>query len=207
MATLTARLIRCDLRASNGKIGARRESGAPLQPVSVPQKAAGVTMLENQYRNILLQPRLCTLRSYGDDRFGVVKRKKDGSGGGGGGDYEVSRFFETLSEYIESSKKSQDFEIILGRFAMVIFAATVALEVVTGNSVLRKLDLVGIEEAGGACFGAVVFAAIFAWVSSARNRVGKIFTFGCNSFIDTIIDDLVDGLFYDTDLSDWSDEL
>ncbi|CAN1132530.1 Stress enhanced protein 2, chloroplastic [Linum perenne] len=57
-----------------------------------------------------------------------------------GGDYEVSRFFETMSEYIESSKKSQNFEIILGRFAMVIFTVTVALEVVTGNSVLRKLD-------------------------------------------------------------------
>ncbi|CAN1747762.1 VQ motif-containing protein 4 [Linum perenne] len=26
--------------------------------------------------------RLCTLRSYGDDRFGVVKTKKDGNGGG-----------------------------------------------------------------------------------------------------------------------------
>ncbi|CAN1256524.1 Stress enhanced protein 2, chloroplastic [Linum perenne] len=150
-------------------------------------------MLENQYKNILLQPRLCTLRSYGDDWLGVVKRKKDGS--------SVSRFFETLSEYIESSKKIQDFEIILGRFAMVIFAATVALEVVTGNLVLRKLDLVGIEEVGGACFGVVVFAAIFAWFSSARNRVRKIFTSGCNSFIDTIIDDIVDGLFYDTDLS------
>ncbi|CAN1256526.1 Stress enhanced protein 2, chloroplastic [Linum perenne] len=84
---------------------------------------------------------------------------------------------------------------------MVIFAATVALEVVTGNLVLRKLDLVGIEEVGGACFGVVVFAAIFAWFSSARNRVRKIFTSGCNSFIDTIIDDIVDGLFYDTDLS------
>ncbi|CAN1816430.1 Stress enhanced protein 2, chloroplastic, partial [Linum perenne] len=79
--------------------------------------------------------------------------------------------------------------------------ATVAFEVVTGNSVLRKLDLVGIEEADSTCFGAVVFAATFAWFSSARNRVGKIFTFGCNSFIDTIIDDIVDGLFYDADLS------
>jgi hypothetical protein len=31
----------------------------------------------------------------------------------------VSPFFETLSEYIESSKKSRDFEIISGRLAMV----------------------------------------------------------------------------------------
>ncbi|CAN1223973.1 Stress enhanced protein 2, chloroplastic [Linum grandiflorum] len=63
------------------------------------------------------------------------------------------------------------------------------------------------EEAGCACLGAVVFAAIFAWFSSARNRVGKIFTLGCNSFIDSLIDDIIDGLFYETEPSDWSDDI
>lgn len=62
---------------------------------------------------IVLQPRLCTLRSYGPDRSGVIKKVRDGD--------DVSPFFATLSEYIESSKKSQDFEIISGRLAMVSF--------------------------------------------------------------------------------------
>ncbi|CAL1380127.1 unnamed protein product [Linum trigynum] len=208
MATATSRVIRCDLGAAGNKQQrppvSRNDSaaGAPVQLVTMPPKtepAAG----ENG--KIMLQPRLCTLRSYGDDRFAVVKTRKNY--GGGIGDYEVSPFFETLSEYIESSKKSQDFETISGRVAMIVFAATVAAEVVTGNSVVGKLDLVGIEEAGGACLAAVVFAAAFAWVSSARNGVGKIFTSGCNYVIDSLVDDVVDGLFYDTELSDWSDEV
>lgn len=63
---------------------------------------------------ILLQPRLCTLRSYGSNPpfIGMIRTRKESC-------EEVSPFFETLSEYIETSKKSHDFEIISGRLAMV----------------------------------------------------------------------------------------
>lgn len=87
-----------------------------------------------------------------------------------------------------------------------MFAATVTEEIVTGNSLFRKMDIEGIEEALGACLAAVTCAAIFAWFSSARTRVGKMFSVTCNSFIDTLIDQIVDGLFYDTKLDDWSDD-
>lgn len=60
---------------------------------------------------IVLQPRVCTLRSYGGDRGGVIRAA---------GEDDVSRFFEILSDYVESSKKSHDFEIMSGRLAMVI---------------------------------------------------------------------------------------
>lgn len=60
---------------------------------------------------IVLQPRVCTLRSYAADRGGVIRIGREN---------EVSRFFEILSDYVESSKKSHDFEIISGRLAMVI---------------------------------------------------------------------------------------
>ena len=69
---------------------------------------------------IVLQPRLCTLRSYGPDRSGVIKMRGDGD--------DVSPFFATLSEYIESSKKSQDFEIISGRLAMVSSRASLLFQ-------------------------------------------------------------------------------
>lgn len=62
---------------------------------------------------IVLQPRVCTLRSFGDDRGSVVKVSRGN---------DVSRFFEILSDYVESSKKSHDFEIISGRLAMVNFS-------------------------------------------------------------------------------------
>lgn len=80
-------------------------------------------------------------------------------------------------------------------------------EVVTGNTLFRKMDIQGVAEAAGVCLGAVTFAAIFAWFSSARGQVGQIFTLSCNAFIDSLIDQIVDGLFYDSELSDWSDEI
>lgn len=89
----------------------------------------------------------------------------------------------------------------------IVFAATVTMEVVTGNSLFRKMELEGIEEAVGVCLGAVTLAAIFAFSSNARSRVGRIFTISCNTFIDSLIDQIVDGLFYENDPGDWSDEL
>ncbi|OAY35930.1 stress enhanced protein 2, chloroplastic [Manihot esculenta] len=194
MATV-ARAIHCELGAQKPAI-LKREN-----PVSVQVPAPKLKLSETDPNaKLMLQPRLCTLRSYGEDRFAVVKTKKDGVD-------EVSPFFETLSEYIESSKKSHDFEIISGRLAMIVFAVTVGTELVTGNSVFRKMDIQGIAEAGGVCLGAVTCAAIFAWFSSARNRVGRIFTTSCNTFIDLLIDEVVDGLFYDGEINDWSDDI
>ncbi|ESR41274.1 Stress enhanced protein 2 [Citrus sinensis] len=197
-----ARAINCRLGAGQkaAVVGFRRELTAQMRRVKVGNEDEGGSGNNNNNNNIVLQPRLCTLRSYGSDKAGVIKTKRDG------GD-EVSPFFETLSEYIDSSKKSHDFEIISGRLAMVVFAVTVTNECVTGNSVFGKMDMQWIEEAGGVCLGAIVFAAIFAWFSSARNRVGRMFTLSCNTFIDSLIDQIVDGLFYESDLSDWSDEI
>ncbi|XP_024988940.1 stress enhanced protein 2, chloroplastic [Cynara cardunculus var. scolymus] len=201
---LAARPIVCRL-TPNKPVVQRDEPAAlpvpslPVQKVRLTDAAAVTTEYDGK---ILLQPRVCTLRSYGSDPFGVMRiRTADGD------DNEVSQFFEKLSEYIESSKKSQDFEIISGRLAMIVFAGTVTMEVVTGNSLFRKMDLQGIAEAAGVCLGAVACAAAFAWFSSARNRVGQGFSIGCNTFIDSLIDQVVDGLFYETDLSDWTDEI
>lgn len=92
-------------------------------------------------------------------------------------------------------------------FVQIVFAATVSMEVVTGNSVFRKTDFQGIAEAAGISIGAVACAAIFAWFSSSPSKVGRIFTVGCNTFIDSLIDQIVDGLFYDNELSDWTDDI
>ncbi|XP_061343774.1 stress enhanced protein 2, chloroplastic [Gastrolobium bilobum] len=190
------RVAHCELRSARPTARPREKSGPVQVSIPKPKPAEG----EATNTNILLQPRLCTLRSYGSDRIGVMKTRKQGSD-------DVSSFFATLSEYIESSKKSHDFEIISGRLAMMVFAATVTMEMVTGSSVFRKMDVAGITEAGGVCLGAVTCAALFAWFSSARNRVGRIFTVSYNAFIDSVIDQIVDGLFYESEPSDWSDEL
>lgn len=112
-----ARAINCRLGAGQkaAVVGFRRELTAQMRRVKVGNEEEGGSGNNNNNNNIVLQPRLCTLRSYGSDKAGVIKTKRDG------GD-EVSPFFETLSEYIDSSKKSQDFEIISGRLAMVGFS-------------------------------------------------------------------------------------
>ncbi|CAG7866582.1 unnamed protein product, partial [Brassica rapa] len=197
---MATRAIRCQLPS----LVTRCESSEPIKQIQIQQRPRGGDLAENG--KIVLQPRLCTLRSYGSE---MIVAKKDGGGGGDeGSEVELaSPFFETLTDYIESSKKSQDFETISGRLAMIVFAATVAEEVVTGNSLFKKLDVEGLSEAIGAGLGAMGCAAVFAWLTISRKRVGRIFTVSCNSFIDSLVDQIVDGLFYDTKPSDWSDEI
>ena len=112
MARVVARAVHCELGAQKPAVS-RKEPAVSVQVAPAATKIKQTAELENT--KIMLQPRLCTLRSYGEDRVAVVKSRKEG------GDEEISSlFFETLSEYIESTKKSRDFEIISGRLAMVI---------------------------------------------------------------------------------------
>lgn len=112
---MATRAIRCQLTS----LVTRCESSEqPIKQIQIQQRPRGGDLAENG--KIVLQPRLCTLRSYGSE---MIVAKKDGGGGGDEGSDEVelaSPFFETLTDYIESSKKSQDFETISGRLAMVV---------------------------------------------------------------------------------------
>ncbi|KAK9111126.1 hypothetical protein Scep_018645 [Stephania cephalantha] len=193
-----ARAMLCEVKAR--KSGVERGESSKVSFNRVAIRAGDSSGSSSDDQKIVLQPRVCTLRSYGSDRAGLVARNR-------GEEERVSRFFASLSEYVENSRKTQDFEIISGRLAMLVFAATVTVEVVTGNSLFRKMDLQVLEEAGGVCLGAVVCAALFAWFSSNRSNVGRMFTLGCNAFIDALIDNLIDGLFYnENEISDWSDD-
>lgn len=113
---MATRAIRCQL-PSPRSLSPRCESSEPIKQIQIQQRPRGGDLAENG--KIVLQPRLCTLRSYGSD---MVIAKRDGGDGGGGSEVDLSSsspFFETLTDYIESSKKSQDFETISGRLAMV----------------------------------------------------------------------------------------
>ncbi|XP_031476426.1 stress enhanced protein 2, chloroplastic [Nymphaea colorata] len=147
---------------------------------------------------IMLQPRLCNLRTYGAPSSGLLKAREDS---------RVSPFFDSLSAYIDNSRKTEFVEILSGRLAMIAFAAAVGVEMVTGNSLFGKVGMQGIVEGGGLCLGAVACAATFAFLSTARTRVGNIFTLSCNSLVDSLIDNLVDGLFYEDDFQDWLDDI
>ncbi|RZC49235.1 hypothetical protein C5167_017673 [Papaver somniferum] len=197
--TVTCRAIFCELKPEKLAI----------------QKLKSANLSSNDDVKVLLQPRVCTLRSYGSERAGLVRTATqprrvvvDN------GDYaEIdeydggSPFFPSLSEYIESSRKSRDIEMIFGRVSMVVFATTLAVESITGNSLFQKMDLQEITETAGACLAAVVFSAAFAYLSSARTKVNRVFNVKCNSFIDLFIDNLIEGLFFESELSDWVDDL
>lgn len=176
-----------------------------------PRKVAPSSQSQRPRRDgakIVLQPRLCTLRSYGAGSGVVTRKRLSGKEEGiGGADASGSPFFASLANYIESSRKSQDFETISGRLAMVAFPAAVAVEMTTGNSLFKKLDMMEIVEAAGLCLAVVACAATFASVSSARNRIGQMFTLGCNAFVDSLIDNIVEALFSEGEPQDWSDDV
>ncbi|KAI3872762.1 hypothetical protein MKW92_022404 [Papaver armeniacum] len=175
------------------------------------QKLKSVNLSSNDDVKIFLQPRVCTLRSYGSERAGLIKTSTqprrvvvDN------GDYaEIdeydggSPFFPSLSEYIESSRKSRDIEMIFGR----CFRYNIGSGIYHGDSLFQKMDLQEITETAGACLAAVVFSAAFAYLSSARTKVNRVFNVKCNSFIDLFIDNLIEGLFFESELSDWVDDL
>ena len=101
---------------------------------AAPQRAAPPSQQQQQTRRdgvgsggkIVLQPRLATLRSYGaggGGRDAVTRKRLPVSGEavevGVGDAGRGAPFFASLADYIESTRKSQDFETISGRLAMV----------------------------------------------------------------------------------------
>lgn len=81
-----------------------------------------------------------------------------------------------------------------------------SVEFATGNSLFKKLELQQITEAVGLCVAVVTLAATFAWFSSMKTRIGQMFTLSYNQFVDSLIDNLIDGLFFDDELGNWTDD-
>ncbi|OVA08096.1 hypothetical protein BVC80_339g11 [Macleaya cordata] len=219
MASAAARAIFCELQPQK-----------PVAPKLMNNKSSVEYSSSSSPDSVKIfhQPRVCNLRSYGSDRAGIIRtpppppplrrgRRRGSRVVGGGGeddeyeydhDYdEVSPFFDSLTEYIDNSRKSQDIEILSGRLSMVVIAATVTMELITGDSLFQKMDLQEIVETAGVCLAAVIFSAVFAYFSSSRSRVGRIFNHSCNTFIDLFIDTVIEGLFFESEPSDWSDDL
>ncbi|GLJ50627.1 hypothetical protein SUGI_1078510 [Cryptomeria japonica] len=141
----------------------------------------------NKDAKIMLPPRLCTLRAFGKSADGMVKAEPD----------RMSSFFTSLAASIDHSNKIKDWEILSGRMAMIVFAAAINVELLTGNSLFQKMDVQKICEFGGVCLASIFCAAGLAWASRAKSQVANIFSARCNEFVDTVIDQLVDGLFYE----------
>eukprot|EP00250_Pteridium_aquilinum_P010388 c19350_g1_i1 orf=562-1230(-) len=134
---------------------------------------------------VTLPPRICTLREFGEGMVAVES------------DAEVSTFFESLAANIEFSAKFQDWEILSGRLAMMVFASAVLLEAVTGNSVFEKMDPQRLLEICGAILASVVVAAGFAIALQAKTRVAYTVSKGYENLMNGLIDKVFDSLLFD----------
>ncbi|KAH7843178.1 hypothetical protein Vadar_013582 [Vaccinium darrowii] len=90
----TSRLVFCELKSEKPATTVQVQKLIRGCDVSPPATTGNV--------NIVLQPRLCTLRSYGSDQVGVMKLRKDGGA--------VSSFFPTLSDYIRELEEDEQFK-------------------------------------------------------------------------------------------------
>lgn len=135
-----------------------------------------------------LPPRICTLREFrkfGEEIFAVES------------DEALSAFFKSLAASIEFSAKIQDWEILSGRLAMIVFVSAVLVEALTGNSVFQKLDPQRLLE----IFTAVVFsifgAAAYALAWQAKGHVPYKMSEGYEYLINAMIDKVIDDLLFD----------
>lgn len=80
---------------------------------------------------------------------------------------------------------------------MVVFASALGLEAVTGNTVFQKLDPHKILQVAGAFVMSSVLAAGFAVAWRAKSRVAYTVSKGYESLVNGLIDNVVDGLFFD----------
>ncbi|RLN25068.1 hypothetical protein C2845_PM07G29620 [Panicum miliaceum] len=80
----------------------------------------------------------------------------------------------------------------------VAFVAAVAVDLTTGCTLLKKLDKVEIVEAAGVCVAGGHGplrrgVRVGLRPSSMRSRIGQMFTLGCNTSVDSLINNILAG--------------
>ncbi|MCO5569659.1 hypothetical protein L7F22_023375 [Adiantum nelumboides] len=134
---------------------------------------------------VFLPPRMCSLREFGEGMIAVES------------DAKVSNFFELLAANIELSYKVQDWEVLSGRLAMMVFASALLIEAITGNSVFEKMDPQRLLEIFGAILASVLVAAGFAVALQAKTRVAYTVSKGYEGMMNALIDNVFDSLLFD----------
>lgn len=109
----------------------------------------------------------------------------------------VSSFFRSLAANIEFSARIQDWEILSGRFAMMVFASAVLVEALTGSSVFEKLDPQRLIEICAAVVVSILGAAGFALAWQAKTRAAYTMSKGYENLINAFIDNVIDELLFD----------
>lgn len=145
-----------------------------------------VSQASNNCRNEFATrpPKFSTLRAFGEAGAGVVSGL-EGS------------VLELLAENIQATADLKRFETLSGRMAMMSFFVAIGVEVVTGNSVFKGIDIKELGQFVALTGVATLTAAGFAFSWRARSDVATSLSKGALKLVDTAVDNLIDCLFYD----------
>lgn len=129
-------------------------------------------------------PKFTTLRPFGEAGAGVMTGL-EGS------------LFELLAANIEATADLKRFETLSGRLAMMAFFVAIGVEITTGNSVFKGIDVKELGQFAAFAGVATVTAAGFAFAWRSRSDVASSLSKGALKLLDTAVDNVIDGLFYD----------
>lgn len=129
-------------------------------------------------------PKFTTLRPFGEGGAGVMSGL-EGS------------LFELLAANIQATADLKRFETLSGRMAMMAFFVAIGVEIVTGNSVFKGIDVKELGQFAALSGVAALTAAGFAFAWRARSDVASSLSKGALKLVDAAVDNVIDGLFYD----------
>lgn len=81
--------------------------------------------------------------------------------------------------------------------AMMAFFVAIGIEIVTGNSVFKGIDVKELGQFAALSGVAALTAAGFAFAWRARGDVASSLSKGALKLVDAAVDNVIDGLFYD----------
>lgn len=145
-------------------------------------------------------PRHCTLREFGDgiDESQLMLRPIRVRSSNGSADVPQATVLELIAANAEASAQVESFETVAGRAAMMGFLMATVKESVTGVSVFQGIEADALVPLltllAGVC--AVAGSAALAW--QASNHVAGILRTGCRNIMDTAVDSIIEGLFFET---------
>ncbi|XP_024399759.1 stress enhanced protein 2, chloroplastic [Physcomitrium patens] len=131
-------------------------------------------------------PKFSTLRNFGEGGAAVMSGL-EGS------------VLELLAANVQATADLKRFETLSGRMAMMAFFVAIGIEVVTGNSVFKGIDIKDLGEFAALSGVATLTAAGFAFAWRARTDVASTLSKGALKLVDTAVDNMIDGLFFEED--------
>ncbi|KAG0593744.1 hypothetical protein M758_UG015400 [Ceratodon purpureus] len=179
--------VRLNCRASNESLGSEENvdiSDIVLNSSDMDLSSVTKALKKSPSESAARPPKFTTLRPFGEGGAGVMSGL-EGS------------LFELLAANIQATADLKRFETLSGRMAMMAFFVAIGVEVVTGNSVFKGIDVKELGQFAALSGVAALTAAGFAFAWRARSDVASSLSKGALKLVDAAVDNVIDGLFYD----------